>query len=399
MGWGLEKKYRDELLGPSVLVRQKNAKAKGRSEVLDMNAVIRLFARPDQTIESVTNRAIRASLPASVSRMFAVFDRAATMPRMRASLHRARYSNKMPMSDSLLRQVKATHGAGKVHRPARQQQIDFNMLFHPGPTKKLAWQLFAEATWHECVTTARRTQHVELYYPNGASAVMRDNTQPGTYSQAVESLGEADLSAFEIAVRESLAGHPVTIRSVDTDLILQTVAYGMHMDKPFSPQQPFVLRLSKGVTLSGVEICKRFGGNNPSHRLSAAFWMIFAGGTDYSKPASDQGFLKRDLAAMSLVKTKVLEVTPARQVFLHSNNLNMILSGLKRRNIKGRSGRPPAITDTDAYQQPRIPKPIRSLQDAVYEACRSACYYGGYCSTGNIQSNWELLGGGKAQIV
>ena len=114
------------------------------------------------------------------------------------------------------------------------------------------------------------TKHVEMYYPNGASAILGRNNIYGTYSKVIAQTGEADLSVFEIAVRESLAGRPVVIRSVDTDLILQTVAYGMFEDQPFTPKQSFMLRLSKGVTIDGIALCNRFGGNDPSARLSAA---------------------------------------------------------------------------------------------------------------------------------
>jgi hypothetical protein len=410
MGWGLGKKEREVLLGPDVPVK-KNSAAKGRTEIIDMNAAARLYARPGLTIEQVANMLVRAAAPATVKRVFAVFDRPEKMPRMRSSLHRARYAHTKVLSASEVLRVKRTHSAGKVHRPARQQPVDFNILFSPGQTKVLAWELFAEAVWHQLVVHQPSGQHAEMYYPNGASAVVGENQQPGTYSTAIEATGEADLSVFEIAVRESVAGNPVTIRSVDTDLILQTVAYGMVGNQPFSPKWPFMLRLSKGLTISGIELCKRFGGDDPSERLSAAFWMILAGGTDYSKPASDQGYYKKELADLALQPSKVMTVTTARQVFLNVAQLLAVLSRIRRRKSKVR-GEPSMDMATmklsaqaakgkgptaRAKQKAAVPAkletpkaPPRSLKCAIHEAARSACYYGGYCATGIINADWEM---------
>jgi hypothetical protein len=410
MGWGLGKKEREELLGPDAPVN-KNSAPKGRTEIIDMNAAARLYARPGLTIEQVANMLVRAAAPATVKRVFAVFDRPAKMPLMRSSLHRTRYAHTKMLSASEVQRVKRTHSAGKVHRPARQQPVDFNILFSPGPTKTLAWQLFAEAVWHQLVVHQSHGQHAEMYYPNGASAVVGHNQQPGTYSTEIEPTGEADLSVFEIAVRESAAGNPVTIRSVDTDLILQTVAYGMVGNQPFSPKWPFMLRLSKGLTISGIELCKRFGGDDPSDRLSAAFWMILAGGTDYSKPGSDQGYYKKELANVALTQSKVFTVTTARQVFLNIARLHAVLSGMRRRksNVRDEPSMDMATMQLAAKQcakgkgsaargkqkappaKPVTPKaPPRSLKCAIHEAARSACYYGGYCATGVINAEWEM---------
>ena len=105
-----------------------------------------------RTIEQVANMLVgAAAAPKTVSRFFAVFDKQEAMPQMRSSLHRSRYSKTLPLSGSLVKMVRRKHSAGKLHRPARHQSVDYKLLFHPGPTKTLAWELFAEAIWHECV--------------------------------------------------------------------------------------------------------------------------------------------------------------------------------------------------------------------------------------------------------
>ena len=60
------------------------------------------------------------------------------------------------------------------------------------------------------------------------------------------------------------------------------------------PQKEFVIKL-KTCTVDGRKLIRQFGGPNPAKRLNTAFWFVMAGGTDYSRPASDQGYSKRSL--------------------------------------------------------------------------------------------------------
>lgn len=343
-----------------------------RSEVVDMNAAVRLYATgttEGRPIQAVGSQIVRAATAVNVKRFFAVFDRPSAMPGIRTSLHNARYASTPRLDPATIHNIKKKHAAGKTHAPCRRQRINYKKMFTPGPTKTLAWELFASAVWYECSRRHRSGLHSEVYYPCGASAIVGKNKKSGTYASAIALMGEADLAAFDIAVRESMNGQPVTIRSVDTDLILQTIACGVHGGKIFVPKAAFLLRL-KGFTVNGTSLIDRFGGSDPSQRLSAAFWLIMAGGTDYSKPASDQGFYKIHLARLALVKTKALSVTLSGKVTLNVGTIKGVLTGVKRRTLKK--------------------TPVRSLKCAISDAARSACYYGGYRPTGVINTEWSL---------
>lgn len=343
-----------------------------------MNAAVRLYANKARSIQSVSSQLVRVATSANVARFFGVFDRADAMPEMRASLHAERYADTPQLDGATVSALVRAHGQGVRHLPAREQPVDYKQMFTPGPAKKLAWSLFAAGAWHECVRRRRSGLVAELYYPNGASAVVGKNGEPGRYHREIAALGEADLACFEIAAREATAGRAVMVRSVDTDLILQTVASGQRAGVPFVPTKPFHIRL-KGFTVDGRKLIARFGGADPSHRLSAAFWMIMAGGTDYSKPASDQGYYKKDMAALSLKRSRVMTVSAAGRVQLRVLEVKGMLAALKRRKVKStrKAGKAGVV----------LP---RSLRLAIAESARSACYYGGYCSTGKINMEWSM---------
>lgn len=371
MGWGLKKSDREELM-TSVCMASKDAMPPDRSEVVDMNAAVRLYATgavDGRPIQAVASQVVRAATMQPVKRFFAVFDRPGAMPGIRSSLHNARYASTPSLDPGCVAAIKKKHGAGKRHLPARRQRVNYKRLFTPGPTKTMAWTLFAEAVWYECTRRHRDGLRSEVYFPSGATGVLGRNTKSATYATAVAHMGEADLAAFDIAAREAMAGRPVIVRSVDTDLILQTVASGAHSGKVFVPPKAFLLRL-KGFTVDGRRLIERFGGDDPSRRLSAAFWMIMAGGTDYSKPASDQGYYKKGMAELALCNSRALSVTLSGQVTLNLGRIKGSLAGIKRRSLKA--------------------EPPRTLKGAISDAARSACYYGGYRATGIINTSWEL---------
>lgn len=381
MGWGYAKKDREALLGPDVV----RPACKGVTEtvVVDMNAAIRLHARGARSPQQVANQVVRVSTPAGTERYFAVFDKPSAMPAVRAECSQDRYRKVNPHTPQAEAILLAASRDAIHHLPARKRIVDFDAMFKPGRTKERMWNIMCAGVWH---ATIGRTSlmYAEVHAPNGVVNQLRNSASAATpnpsYEAAVAKLGEADLATFQIAATESRRGRSVTIRSVDTDLILQTVAAGTLNGTPFSPVTTFQLRL-KNETINGQALVERFGADDPSKRMSAAFWLIMAGGTDYSKPASDQGYNKKALATLAIGgDTPAITVIPGQSVTLMISQVLAALATVKRRNLKAK---PPS-----AIGKKR--RAVRPLKTAIFQAARSALYYGGVCPTGIIPNTWSL---------
>lgn len=382
MGWGLAKKDRIALLGP--LVCRPACKGSTSTVVVDMPAAIRLYARGSRGPQEIVSQVIRVATPTSVERFFAVFDKAGVMPKIRSLCSASRYSRIVPHTAEEERDLLEATKDAVHHLPARKKAVDYDAMFKPGKTKERMWEIMNAAAWHAVASRCKR-MYAEVHGPDGTVHTIngKDRSHGAafnhTYQTETAGLGEADLATFRIAALEARGGQSVTLRSVDTDLILQTVASGTFDGTPFVPEKQFLLRL-KTETIDGQALVDRFGGDDPSKRLSAAFWMIMAGGTDYSKPASDQGYLKNALAQLAVGgDAPAFKVSAGKTTLLIAKILSA-LSKVKRRKTKsGAAGKKRAV-----------PKPSRTLKTTIFEAARSAVYYGGICPTGVIPNQWSL---------
>lgn len=379
MGWGYPKKDRDALLGPDV--RRPACKGLTKTVVVDMNAAIRLYARGDRSPQQIANQVVRVSAPAVTDRYFAVFDKPLCMPAIRAECSQERYSKILPHSPETEASLLAETRDAVHHLPARKRNVDFDAMFKPGSTKERMWDIMCAGVWH---ATVGRTslQYAEVHNPNGTVNQLHNSASTAkpssSYESAVAKLGEADLATFHIAAVESRRGQSVTIRSVDTDLILQTIAAGTLNGTIFTPGAAFFLRL-KSETIDGRALIAQFGADNPSKRMSAAFWLIMAGGTDYSKPASDQGYNKKALATLAIGgDVPAISVVPGQSVTLMISQVLAALATVKRRNPSKK---------TVAGKRRRAARPLKSV---IFQAARSALYYGGVCPTGVIPNTWNL---------
>ena len=384
MGWGLAKKDRTALLGP--LVCKPACKGTTSTVVLDMPAAIRLYARGSRGPQEIASQIIRVATPAAVERLFAVFDKASAMPKIRGLCSAERYSRIVPHTAEEERELLEATKDAVHHLPARKKAVDYDAMFKPGKTKERMWAIMSAATWH-AVASRCKHMYAEVHGPVGEVHTVNGKSHSHgsafnhTYQTETSGLGEADLATFRIAALEARGGRSVTLRSVDTDLILQTVASGTFDGTPFVPEEPFLLRL-KTETIDGQALVDRFGSEDPSKRLSAAFWLIMAGGTDYSKPASDQGYLKNALAQLAVGgSTPAFEVSAGKTTLLVAKILSA-LGKVKRRKTKDGGA--------SAGKKRAAPKPSRTLKTAIFEAARSTVYYGGICPTGVIPNHWSL---------
>jgi len=232
------------------------------------------------------------------------FDSPDSSPIMRSGLWASRYAKPNPkfvlteeQKDEAIAFVQA---AAKCSAAARQQPpCLFGSLFQPGPLKRETWKAIeAIARRVACKLKAdgkirdfTLVSHDHTVFSSVDAVTVAGPASIGLGGRFAR-LGEADLKVFAVAVhflkRPLTEVRHVDVKSVDTDLLLQTVAtVGVGV-----PRARFTISL-KGFAVDGRALIKQFGGKKASARLEAAFWWIMAGGTDYSKPASDQGYLKK----------------------------------------------------------------------------------------------------------
>ena len=184
---------------------------------------------------------------------------------------------------------------------------------------------------------------------------------------AKENIGEADLKIYRVAQLLAPA-HSVVLKTVDTDVILQAVA---------TPDPPvvdgsFTLAL-KDFEVDANALIKAFQGKDPDTRvetrLETAFWWIMAGGTDYSKPASDQGFAKKALLDLTHprhpLRTKCL-------LFSKSAGGWRFHPALALKKLQGL----PKTRKVSRDLAGKAKRSGRSVADAVREALVCTAYYG-----------------------
>ena len=421
MGWGLNAKEREALLKTCMVTKEKKRHltkpklpvttasktksgapalpatiVKGKMVVVaDMNAKVRQKAVDIpgsplnlwKVVQNVVFEVSGAREPDEDSRadhIIMAFDSPDSSPRMRSGLWASRYAKPNPKFH-LTEEQKAgaiafVKAAAICSATARMQPpCLFGSLFQPGELKRETWKAI-EAISRRVACKLRADGKIKDFTLishdhtifSSIDGVMATGPRSIGLAGRFERLGEADLKVFAVAVhflkKPLTEVRHVDVKSVDTDLLLQTVAT---VDVGV-PRARFTISL-KGFAVDGRELIRQFGCKSETARLEAAFWWIMAGGTDYSKPASDQGYLKKALLDLThpLRLAKELPIftraggNEPRQGFMFSPSSVLrklqTLRGTRKvsRDLAGKST-----------------KSGRSLSDAVREAVICTAYYG-----------------------
>lgn len=343
MGWGLLKGDRDAVLQACLIsTSQSKAKPKTKTErasskdgrkptpqagcsapkqktdvaIADMNAKLRqkavdISGGAPLSMHRVVRNVVREVAKDAGEHMILVFDTPHCMPAVRTVLWKSRYgpreggSAAPPSASEIQKSVEFCRQASESSFAERSAPpTKYSVIFTPGAAKAAAWNAMAHiARRHAAVAAAELGIRATVI---DAQNVVFDTAGPGTpllgWTDVVQSYGEADLKIYALGQAMSHAKKSVALHSVDTDLILQAVATvgdpgpprGAPAAKAWVPRNDFVIKL-KTCIVDGRKLIQHFGGRHTAKRLNTAFWFIMAGGTDYSRPASDQGYAKRSM--------------------------------------------------------------------------------------------------------
>jgi len=336
MGWGLQKSDRDAML-QSCLISTVKSKAKASVgtvraaaaagprpkaavAVADMNAKLRQKAVDVSgggarlSMQRVVRNVVREVAKDAAEHMILVFDAPCVMPAVRSVLWQTRYAGggagggaarppkpaDIQAGTALCARVQRSTAAARAPPP-----VPYSVMFTPGAAKKATWDAMTLVARREAAVVA--AEHGIRATVVDADNILFDTAGPGAllvgWTQETQGYGEADLKIYALGQAAAAASNPtgpkaVVLHSVDTDLILQAVATVRNSGpggNAWVPRENFIIKL-KTCTVDGRELMRTFGGRSAAKRLNSAFWFVMAGGTDYSRPASDQGYAKRALA-------------------------------------------------------------------------------------------------------
>lgn len=338
MGWGATPKDRGVLLGPCRAAGRTIQRSDDQQPcvyVVDGNATFRSFAsacpdpRPATMVASMVLRSLvpRPPKPAepdtaqpAISAFFApkphprgegsppkrrrtepakpvcvviMFDEAAKMMPQRGALHAERY--KKPLRAEV--RAAAAAAAKRAQTAALSEPVQFKELFDSGAGKLTAYKLLAGACFTELTRISGYDDNALCSFavcgPTGTVAARGPGFPPG-WQAAAARWGEADQKCYEAAAAFGAEGWETAVVTIDTDMVLQTVA--RHASAP-----PTRIAL-KAETVDGARLAQRFG-TTPAQRLSGAFLLAAAYGCDYCKPLSFAGYRKADVALLAANKT------------------------------------------------------------------------------------------------
>lgn len=294
-----------------------------------------------------------------------------SMPKMRDVLWSERYARPLaPIAPAVQKKVleyleaaAASNVAAALPPPA-----SYSVLFTPGPLKMATWKAFMAITRRVGATLHAQDKipHFSLVAADHATfSTERGNERhEAAFAQlARENLGEADLKIYRCAQLLNPKG-ALVLKTVDTDVILQTLA------TPEPPARATTFKLAlKDFDVDATRLLQRFG-PLPTVRLETVFWWIAAGGTDYCKPISDQGYGKKQLLDLTHPKhaMKALPLftedaaSPFRFRFHPANALKKLQGLPKTRKVaRDHAG--------------KAKKSGRSLSGAVRQVMLSTAYY------------------------
>lgn len=263
--------------------------------VMDGNAVMRNYASISATVPRPATflaTIVLKSIPVSLNKRYVavLFDDSKRMMPQRAELHAKRYKNVTTPSAAATAEV-AKAQAYQLAKPLR-----FPLLFETSPGKARAYALLAQAVF---VQLSAAYGHKGLAgftvgFPDGT--IRGHGEQPKELCRwQVTRWGEADQKCYEAASALAKSGWEPVVVTVDTDMILQSIAR-------WRTPGPKRVCLKK-ETVSVPKLLEQFLAPGPpeqaSVRLSAAFILIAAYGCDYSSALSAYGYRKLPLARLA----------------------------------------------------------------------------------------------------
>lgn len=379
MGWGLQKAEREAVLKDCLITASKKPAEAAQVAVADMNAKIRqkavdvTGAAKRLSMHRVVRNVVREVAKDATEHMILVFDAPCVMPAIRSVLWKSRYGGKGSEATpaEILRGIEFCKKAESSTTAARAPPpVSYQVMFTPGKAKTATWAAMTQIARREAAAVAaelgiRATvidSQNEVFDTNGADADLAG------WTAATRGYGEADLKVYALGQAAAAGAEPkaVVLHSVDTDLILQAVAtcaVGGGAAGPdasaWIPKKTFTIKL-KTCTVDCRALLQTFGARNVAKRLNAAFWFVMAGGTDYSRPASDQGFAKRAL----LDAAHPLRLTPSPFTDVGPSDVRKVLGQLKGTR---------KVTRTVCGKAKRS---NRSLKRCLEQAASVVLYYG-----------------------
>lgn len=323
MGWGASPADRKELLGAcrtdgrnthrfesenTVYVVDGNATfrsfgsaVKGAEKSAEMiariavRAIVKKTTKPDRQQPSIASflKTPPAEKPAPRTAVIILFDHSARMMPQRADLHAERYRRPKPPAV-----VAASQAALEAAKSAElHDKQDFSALFQSASGKFRAYQFFARA----CEMALEQSEEVHAYAVGGPTGAVSshskrpDLTFPTHWTERTDPWGEADQKCYEASAAFAETGWKPIVVTIDTDMILQTIA--RYADAP-----PARIAL-KSESIDGSTLFSKFlasSDDSASVRLTVVALLAAAYGCDYCKPLSFAGFRKHSVARLAL---------------------------------------------------------------------------------------------------
>lgn len=271
MGIGWTVAHRANVLSGGIVLGSGDAKSKANAIVTDGPAAFRrLMLRPQTAIgiaklfvRQLCARAPFKSLNGVI--VSVIFDEASKMPPQRALVAASRARANPPDPDG------PRLDPSKLSPGHLQEVLNWDPLLAHSTSKKAVWELLGRAVFEQLC--AHDGCVVEVV--TAGAAYVRDLTKMLPVRRAT-SHGEADLLVASRASEFAAVGRTVEIVTVDYDQVLQALV------APVKESAPGAIRF-KAELINVTSLLKKYGGECRARRLSAAFFMLCAFKSDYSK--------------------------------------------------------------------------------------------------------------------
>lgn len=271
MGIGWTVAHRAVVLGGDIVCGSGDSKSTADAVVADGPAVFRRLMLRPQTAVTVARTFVRQLVARAPSRSLdgvvvsILFDDAAKMPPQRALVAASR-ARANPADPAGARLDPHTLTPGHL-----AMVLNWDPLLAHSGSKKAVWELLGRAVFEQLCGHDGCIAEVVT----AGAAYTRDND--GVLPTRTPTMhGEADLLVATRAAELATVGRAVEIVTVDYDQVLQALV------APPLTSGPSVLRF-RAETIDVAQLVAAYGGECRSRRLSAAFFMLCAFRSDYSK--------------------------------------------------------------------------------------------------------------------
>jgi len=271
MGIGWTVAHRATVLDNDIVLGAGDVKSLADAVVVDGPAAFRRLMLRPQTAVAVARLFVRQLHARTPSKCLdgvlvsVVFDKAKKMPPQRALVAASRARAK-PVDSEGVRLDPAKLSPGHL-----QTTFDWESLLSDATSKMAVWELLGRAVFEQlcahdgCIVEVVTADAVFVRDLAGALPVRRATSH-----------GEADLMVALRASEFAAVGRVVEVVTVDYDQVLQALVC------PTKTSCAWALRFKAEVVDVG-RLIQTYGGDSRSLRLSAAFFMLCAFKSDYSK--------------------------------------------------------------------------------------------------------------------